>query len=403
MEKIYSRNTVLSASKEALMGNAYPMINGALMQLYLASLGASTSQIGTFSSTVSLVTLVITLVFSNLAEKKANPLGFCQHLTLLQALLSILMMTAALFFKQNVLIPVIAISLVQTALQACIGILIYKTPYQILPVSHYGRCVTLTGAISGFSGIATSSLSSFLVATGHNGSGYIMAMGVSALLLGLSFFLGTRLTIINHDFETESRSSMDFRQVMKILRSPAFVDFLAPNLLRGITLGVTNSIAMIALTMGLTESEASMIPIMLALAAVATSIIYTFMEKRYKLPVIGLFGAVLLFAMLFLPRGNSTLFLVLFFVGYTGRKLIDDVIPILLLHVIDPAIAGTYHAWRSTLLNLTSTATVYAVGVLLEYVDPFWLLVPAVFVYLICMIWYTVLFNRFKRSGRESY
>ena len=194
---------------------------------------------------------------------------------------------------------------------------------------------------------------------------------------------------------------MQLKEMIGMLRAPVFRQFVIPNALRGITLGVTNSIALIALAMGIPEADASMLPIMIALAAVASSIIYRYLDTRVKLPTIGIIGSILLCAIVFLPRGNTWLFMLLFFVAYTGRRLVDDIIPVMVLNIIDPAVSGTYNAWRSVVLYLANAVTVYVVGHLLEFADPMWLLIPCVLAYLVSMVWHTVLYNRFQSSRTE--
>jgi len=378
------------------------MINGALVMLYLASRGASTSQIGLFNTLISLVNLGTTVFLSSITDRKSNPLRFEQRILFFGMLLALLMPLSGLLPSSMAILLVVSIATVQTVLQGIKALLSYKVPYQLITPERYGHHITLNGACSGVAGIGVSALFSVLIAAGTDGSGYLMVMGFSAILMAVSFFTSKRLTVINHDFDNVAANSMDIDAVIKLLKAPIFRWFLIPNLLRGITLGVTNSMPLFALAMGLNEMEASVIPTMVALSGVATSLIYRALEKRVKLPNIGLLACVLLCALMFLPHDNSILFLILFFVGYTGRRVIDDVMPIMTFHMIDPETAGTYNAWRCVLIFLVSTVTVYLVGVLLERIDPIWLLIPGVLGYVISMIWYKILYRHFVRTEEPA-
>ena len=84
------------------------------------------------------------------------------------------------------------------------------------------------------------------------------------------------------------------------------------------------------------------------------------------MPSIGSVGSILLLYVLFLPRGNTYLFYFLYLMVYTGQMLIDCTIPIMVIHIVDPQIAGAYNAWRNTLLFLVSTISTYVTAVLLE-------------------------------------
>lgn len=185
-----------------------------------------------------------------------------------------------------------------------------------------------------------------------------------------------------------------FKEIANTLRAPVFTVFFIPNLLRGITFGITNSIALIALSMGYSEGDSSKLPIMCAAGYVTASLIYHSLVQHCKLQTIGLVGAPLLSFLVFLPTGNKTLFLFLFFVGYTGRIVIDYVIPIMVVRMIDPEIAGTYNAWRTILLNILSIVTVYLIGKLLGNVSPSAILISCAAAYSISILWYCICYSR---------
>ena len=68
-----TRNIGFYAAMAASYTAALPMVNGALMQLFLADKGLSTVQIGTFATVVQMSTLIGTMVFSRIADKSTNP------------------------------------------------------------------------------------------------------------------------------------------------------------------------------------------------------------------------------------------------------------------------------------------------------------------------------------------
>ena len=66
------KNIGFYAAMAASYTAALPMVNGALMQLFLADKGLSTVQIGTFATIVQMSTLLGTMVFSRGADKSDN-------------------------------------------------------------------------------------------------------------------------------------------------------------------------------------------------------------------------------------------------------------------------------------------------------------------------------------------
>ena len=84
-----TKNIGFYAAMAATYTAALPMVNGALMQLFLADKGLSTVQIGTFATVVQMSTLLGTMLFSKIAEKTGNPLGSTKLVLLFQMLLSL--------------------------------------------------------------------------------------------------------------------------------------------------------------------------------------------------------------------------------------------------------------------------------------------------------------------------
>ena len=84
-----TRNIGFYAAMAATYTAALPMVNGALMQLFLADKGLSTVQIGTFATVVQLSTLLGTMLFSKTVDKSGNPKGLTGVVLLVQTVLSL--------------------------------------------------------------------------------------------------------------------------------------------------------------------------------------------------------------------------------------------------------------------------------------------------------------------------
>jgi predicted MFS family arabinose efflux permease len=162
-------------------------------------------------------------------------------------------------------------------------------------------------------------------------------------------------------------------------------------------MGVIGSLSLLALTMGFSQLTAAKLTIMFSVGYVTASFLYYLLPKRFSVPMVGLMGSILLAALIFMPGSSATLFLFLAFLAQIGKVLVDFVIPEMVFRMIDPQIAGAYNSWRAILSNVTSTVTVYLIGILAERISPLFLLVPAAAAYLISMLWYFLLYKRFRR------
>lgn len=395
-ESTSRRNTVLYSMKEASFSAAYPMVTGAYMQLFLAHKGMSASSIGLFSTVVSVVLMVTSMLLSSYAETRPNPLKQSNRLILILSIgfLSFLPMTLLDIDRRYLTLIITVLAAVLTVLYAMKSILEYKLPYQIIDMAHYGTLSSFNTALVGAVGIGSGFLFSFIIEQNAFGNPYFICMVVAFALFLLSWVLAKRLTIINHSFDQAPKQKPSAAEVWRVLKSREFSIFIIPNALRGITLGITGFITTIAVVMGMSEADASKLSIMMSIGTVASSVLYFLLIRKIPVDIIGFIGSILLCVIVFLPYNNTPLFLALVLIAIMGRVLVDNSVPIMCFHMINPDTAGTYHAWRCILNNVVSTVTVYLAGYLLETVDPLVLLIPCAAAYLICMIWYMYFYRK---------
>lgn len=397
-----TRNIGCYAAMAATYTAAMPMVNGALMQLFLADQGLSTVQIGTFATVVQMSTLLGTMLFSKVAEKSGNPQRSTWLILLCQMLLSVcyLPLTQIKLSAGIVLLLTAALAAVITALSAMKGILDYKLPYQIIPLDRYSSMIFFNSAINGIVGIGLSFCFSQIIALEPMGEPYLWCMILASSLLLVSCLSCGRMRPIEESAAIIRKNPMNTRQLLEMFRSPKFRAIIIPTMLRGVTFGITGSMVLIMLNLGYTEAEASKLPIITAFGCLLAAGIHYLLGHKVRLPSIGTVGSILLLAVMFLPRGNTTLFYVLYLLVYTGQTLIDCIIPVMIIQIVDPQIAGAYNAWRNTLLFLVSTASTYLAAVLLEKGLVTALLVACAAGYFVGMVLHKRVYYRFTDTPR---
>lgn len=397
-----SRNIGFYAAMCATYIAAMPMVNGALIQLFLAGKGLSTVQIGAFSTVVQLSRLMGTIAFSKAAERSGSPLRSTRLVLLTQVLLYLcyLPVTKLQLSAVPVLLIMAGLAAMQTFCFAYKGILDYKLPYQIIPLERYGSMVFFNSAINGVVGIGLSFCFSQIIALAPMGEPYFWCMVMALLLLSLSYFCSHSMRPIDDTAVRIRKNPLHTRQLLDMFRSAKFRAIIFPTMLRGITFGITESIVLIMLNLGYSDADASKLPIITAFGCLLAAGIYHLLSTRMKMPNIGTFGSLLLLAVLFLPRGNPMLFYALYLVVYTGQMMIDCTIPIMIIQIVDPEIAGAFNAWRNTLLFLVSTGATYVTSVLLSKGYVTVLLVACAAGYVISMILHKAVYYRFTSNHR---
>lgn len=398
-----TKNIGFYAAMAATYSAALPMVNGALMQLFLADKGLGTVQIGTFATVVQMSTLLGTMVFSKVAEKSGNPKRSTWIILLCQTILSLcyLPLIKLELPAGTVLLLTACLAAIITGLASMKGILDYKLPYQIIPIERYGDMIFFNSAINGVVGIGLSFCFSQIIAVEFMGEPYLWCMLLASALLLVACISCARMRPLEDSSAILRKNPMNTRQLLEMFRSPKFRGIIIPTMLRGVTFGITGSIVLIMLNLGYTEAEASKLPIITAVGCLLAAGIHQLLSHwKVKMPNIGTVGSVMLLAVLFLPRGNTMLFYALYLMVYTGQMLIDCTIPIMIIQIVDPQIAGAYNAWRNTILFLVSTASTYLAAVLLEKGFVTVLLVACAMGYTIGMILHKRIYYRFSDAAR---
>lgn len=397
-----TKNIGFYAAMAASYTAALPMINGALMQLFLADKGLSTVQIGTFATVVQMSTLLGTMLFSKTVDKSDNPKRFTGLVLLCQTLLSLCyLLIAKSSLSANVTLLLTGmLAAMLTGLAALKGILDYKLPYQIIPLDKYGNMVFFNSAVNGVVGIGLSFCFSRIIAVKLGGEPYLWCMVLASTLLLISSTSCLSMKPIEGSAAIIRKNSMTGKQLLEMFRSPKFKAIILPTLLRGITFGITGSMVLIMLNLGYSDADVSKLPIITACGCLLAAGIHHVLSHRLKIPSIGTVGSILLLSVLFLPRGNTHLFYFLYLLVYTGQMLIDCTVPIMVIHIVDPQIAGAYNAWRNTLLFLVSTVSTYVTAVLLERGLVMMVLIACAVGYSVGMILHKRMYRRFTDNPR---
>lgn len=397
--KISNRNVALFTAKESIYVAITPVLWGTIMQQFLLYRDVSASMVGIYTTLVSAVQMVAMMLFSGVSERTTTPLKYCTRIMLATTGITLLYLPIVYWDAGSTLTVLLVgiMTMLQLSLHSCKYIYDYRINYQIVEHKQYGTMIFLGSAFTGVGGVAFSWLFARMIDTNSGGNPYFICMALTLVLLLATVFFNSRLKAI-HPLPTHKKEQLGLRQQFKIVMGDkSFRLLIIPNVLRGITLSVTGCIVLIALVMGIDESGRAKIPLVCALATALASVVYMLLAKKLSVGAINIVGCILTCAMIFMPQGNTTGFLVLFFIAYLGRIIVDNAVPTMLFPIIDPKIAGSYNAWRCVLYNLCSIIVTPIVSALVEVVDPLWLLIPGAVTYLVVTIWYYIVCKKLAK------
>jgi hypothetical protein len=399
-KKLSNRNLAFFTAKESIYVAVVPVLWGAIMQQFLLQRGVSNFYVGLHSSLVSAVYMIATMLCAGLSERTTSPLKHCTRFMLALALLTAAYLPITFWDLGPGLTMVLAslLTVVLHFLHSCKYIYDYRINYQIIEPHRYGTMVFLSSAFTGVGGVAFSWLFSYMIDHNTGGNPYFICMVLTVALLLLTVVLNGRIKAIYPLPPVKTQRKNPIQQLREIFHEESFQKLLIPNILRGVTLSLTGCIVLIAAVMGIDESGRAKIPLVTALATALASVVYMVLSKFLSVGAINIVGGVLTCSLIFLPWGNTLGFLIVMFLGFLGRIIVDNAVPTMLFPVIDPKIAGSYNAWRCVLYGACSIVVTPIISGLLDVVHPLWLLIPGTVTYLGVTVWYYIVCRKLKNA-----
>ena len=410
IRRIQRNNGIYYAIREGCYAAAALFISGTFVQLYLSQQGVSTVNIGVFNTVLCAVSLMATMAFSDLAERRPNAVRQNDWLllaisVLFACYLPLLLHRQAVPLAVWLLVTVVAS--VQIVLASCKSVLDYKMLYQIIDIERYGAVASMTGVSIGLFGMVYSWLFAQALSRFSARIAFLIGFLSSALLVFAAYVCNRKMTVIHDPFVHPKQAKVSIKtkvsMVVSVLRQPEFRAFIIPNTLRGVTIGILNSLVLVALELGVSAKTAASLAMAGSIGYLLGSLSYNALSRVMQPKRLGLIGAGLLCAVVFLPySGKEMLFLIIAMFGYMGRTLVDYAVPSMVFQLIDPAVSGVYNAWRTVLFSVAAAAMSYLVGALLGKIPTVAILILCAVGYLICAVWYFVSINRFIKKPASN-
>ena len=175
---------------------------------------------------------------------------------------------------------------------------------------------------------------------------------------------------------------------------------LLPNVTRGIAAGIVNVIAVVALSSAvLDEQSTSYVNIIIQITAFLGNLLFAASCK--KIPATHILWVAAICGSLTLPfclEFGLIGFVIIFFVAYLFRNLIDTAIPIIISEIIPREQIGAYTSIRMLLFTGAQAVAALLVTPILNLIGAFGLLVFAAVMQLLCGVIYCISAQRCKKE-----
>lgn len=373
--KLYIRDSLFETAQMFSVG-------AALTQTYMAAIGLTDGMIGTAVSAMGIVNVFISVLLSKLSDKTGNIKKTLSSLFLVIA--STYLFFTVFSFRLNIgltvtFIVLIFIGFVQSATVAVRNLFEYKLPFLIFDMNRYARILTLDGVIAGFFSVLFSIILNIVIHQFEYFSVMRAGFFFAFILTCFSAYTNRRFVIKNPD-ELEPGKSKGSVKISELIKRRDFYFFAAPNFLRGISAGVVNMAALIALSGHILDSKGTAyIVTATTVGNIAGSLLYTLVSKRVEDKHMCLLGSALMASMVLMPWAGSAGYIVMFFLANLGVRMISYSYPLMVYKLIPYEIIGTYNTLRMILTTAGTAAATYLTGHLLGSV-PVWAILITAFV-----------------------
>ncbi len=385
-----------------LQYSTYIIINliaaGTIFQTFMLECGVSEAKVSLCVSTFQLLQTFTTLVLSKPAENikkvlKASALCLFSHvLPLIVMLFLCLKNDLAVNTKYVLLFVFGAIHFVFMGLYS---IVCYKVPYHIIDIRDYGEVSGQAGVIGGILGVGVS----FTITRAIAKFDYFPTMAIVCIL---AIVLSIISAGTNFKFKAvKAKKITDTSKKINIFRYKPFYQLLIPTLVRGISTGIFNLMAVIGYHCEVIDSKTATVLVILSqISGFISCQSYAFIAKKHINGLLCLVSSIALaVVLLFMCVGNSsTVFLSLYFVAFFFMNYINYSIPVIVAEFIDYNCLGQYTAWRMGLFTLGSSVGGALVPVFLKYFGAVGTLILCGILMIPCGLGYYIFERNSKRN-----
>ncbi len=351
--------------------------------------GMTDLQIGFHASLTNIVGLIVSLSCSGAAagfRDSRKPLG------LLFILRAVFILGYALFCAVTVSSQVFYIMIlivgtliaIETALRS---IFEYKIPCEMLDMKYYSIHLGVSALVGGIIGAVIG----FVLPMLYQRFDFLKITGLSLLLSAAFSLLGTLVNLWLKPLQNPAElphtklTINPIRDLKALLSDRDFRYLLIPNLVRGLGLGVISLAALVAVRgVNMAEGDTPMITSAANIGTMLSSFVYVFLTKRLGVPRTALFGSLLFGVVCFATLGGTTMFLLLYCIGFIGYNVVSNALPDMVYRTTDSSIISSFHTWRLAVSNVGTVFATTLYGWILDKVPAFVLFVLGFLGTLVC-------------------
>ena len=378
----------------------FTFCTGAIMQTFLLQAGFSSSQVYVLNSLMQIMQVAMMLVLTFLSGKikRVKLVTSISYLSLI--LLAGVFLAGAInpeLIKSGYVIAVFITAGVSYVGVGLYTILSYCLPYYIIDMKDYGKMVGISTAIAGGASFLVSLVYSILLSKFSYMKTTAVFFVVSIVCFVLASAVCASMRVKTAERGGEASGKNDFIAVFK--NKYTYV-LLIPNFTRGLSVGIFNVIATIAISTSiLNETTSSYLNVILQIATFAGNVFFAFAYKKLSAKNVLLFATLgVCISFPFSLELGVVGFFCCFAAASFFRLVTDTAIPVIITEIIPEEQIGSYTSIRMLIFTGAQAVATLLITPLKNAIGYGGVLIFATVMLFICGATYYAVARSVKRS-----
>ncbi len=326
----------------------FTFCTGAIMQTFLIQAGFSAQQVYVINSLMQIMQVAMMLVLTFLSGKIKRVKTVTAISCLSLSLLTCVFLMGAInpeLIKQGYVIAVFIVAGISYVGVGLYNILAYCLPYYTIDMKDYGKMTGISTAIAGGASFLASLVYSFLLSKFS-----YMKTTAAFFVISIVCFILTSIVCASMRVKTVEANKEDSgkNDVIAVFKNKNTYVLLIPNFTRGLSIGIFNVIATIAISTSiLNETTSSYVNIILQMATFAGNMFFAFAYKKRStknLLLLATIGVCVSFP--FSLELGIIGFFCCFTVASFFKLVMDTAIPVIITEIIPKEQIGSYTSIR---------------------------------------------------------
>lgn len=383
----------------------FTFCTGAIMQTFLIQAGFSAQQVYVLNSLMQIMQVIMMLILTFLSGKikrvKTVTSISCLSLCVLTAVFLMGAINPELI-KHGYVIAVFIVAGVSYVGVGLYTILSYCLPYYIIDMNDYGKMVGISTAIAGGVSFLVSLVYSILLSKFS-----YMKTTASFFVIAIVCFIVTSIVCASMQVKSSEAKQEDRvkSDVVAVFKNKHTYVLLIPNFVRGLSVGIFNVIATIAISASiLNETTSSYVNVILQIATFAANLLFAVAYRKLSTKnvlLLATLGVCVSFP--FSLEFGVIGFFLCFTVASFFRFVTDTAIPVIITEIIPEEQIGPYTSIRMLIFTGAQAVATLLITPLYTKVGYTGVLIFATVMLLICGVTYYAVARSVKKSVGKRY